>query len=74
MEVNVDEHGDMFFNVDSEIEYEEEDETVNENGWWNDCYVGIPTPKITASVNKDWVPSSLLISRSIQGVESRRLL
>jgi hypothetical protein len=58
------------------MKYTEEDvkETVNETGWWNDCYVRIPTPKTTVSVQKDWVPLSLLISRSIQGVESRRLL
>ncbi|MHA7927741.1 MAG: retropepsin-like aspartic protease, partial [Marinobacter sp.] len=48
-------------------------ESENES-WWRDAYAGIPTPKTISKRRKDAVPSTLMVAKYIQNVESRRLL
>ncbi|MHA7927802.1 MAG: retropepsin-like aspartic protease, partial [Marinobacter sp.] len=50
-------------------------EDVDNGSWWQgDAFVGMPIPKMPSRKRKDEVPSTLMVAKYIQNVESRRLL
>ena len=65
--------------MDCDVEMEEENYenyTMNddEDAWWWNSYVSVPTPKLKVKKPENVVPSTLMVARTIQGVESRRVL
>ena len=57
-----------------EIEKEKENITSDDEDWWRECYVGIPTPKTQARRRQNEVPTTLAVVKYIQNFESKRLM